>query len=248
MSLISSLHQQSDILLSKDGLFILFNYFTDIRVFLVGADKSNQPSLINFGIDMPPADLAQILILRSFLNTNHIAYLIGVATLLVLAIIISLKTLSIGIEDDRELLNISLYIGVIMGLLSGASVNGSHKLRIQIMTIGMIVCSSSSIGCSMFVILCLGKTPPWIISVSILASAFACMWLLTYYDGIVKAISSVKCVNDNQLDYILHVVNQSELLMDYAKNILNKGRKPIIGEYWAIQEWISENSEPSNRL
>ena len=75
--------------------------------------------------------------------------------------------------------------------------------------------------------------------------ALASMWLLTYYDANVKAISSIKYVNSNQLAYIIKVANHFDSLMSYAKSIHQKDREPVMGEYWVILDWINDK-KPSN--
>ena len=208
--------------------------------------KKPQPNTIIFDIDSPPLDSDQLASLRSSLREKYFIHLNGVITLIVLAALVTLKVISLDFEQDRELLHISFYIGCGIGLFSGISVKGNSLMRLQIIIVGMVVCSAAGLGASMLMTLLLGYTPSWISSINIIASAMASMWLLTYYDETVKAISSIKHVNHTQLDYIIKAANHFDSLMKYAKSIHKKEREPVMGEYWVIRDWVDDNKYKSS--
>ena len=202
--------------------------------------KKQKPAMATFGFDSPPLDTNQLDTLRSSLRETYIGYLTGVITLIVVAAIITLKVMSLGYEQYKELLHLSIYIGCGIGFFSSVTIRATMLMRIQFTVIGIAVCTAAGLSCSMFLMLVLGYAPNWISSINILASALASMWLLTYYDANVKAISSIKYVNSNQLAYIIKVANHFDSLMSYAKSIHQKDREPVMGEYWVILDWIND--------
>ena len=207
--------------------------------------QNQQPDMVVFGIDSPPLDSDQLTTMRSWLRAKYFTYLNGVVALTVLAVGTTIRVMSLNFEHDKELLHISLTIGGWIGLFAGISVKGDAITRVQMTVIGILVCTAAGLGSAMLMTLFVGYAPSWISSINILASALAGMWLLTYYDDIVKAISLMKYVSASQLDYIIKAANHFDSLMGYAKSIHQQGRKPVMGEYWVIRDWISAKAKSS---
>lgn len=205
--------------------------------------KNQQPDAIVFGIDSPPMGSDQLISMRSWLRAKYFTYLNGVIALTVLAVGITIRVMTLEFDQARELLHISLYIGGWIGLFAGISIKGDTLTRVQMTMIGMVVCTAASLGSAMLMTLLVGYAPSWISSINILASALGGMWLLTYYDDIVKAISLMKNVSASQLAYIIKAANHFDSLMGYATSIHQQGREPVMGEYWVIRDWVSDKAK-----
>ncbi len=90
----------------------------------------------------------------------------------------------------------------------------------------------------MLVMLIIGEATVWITSVNILASALACMWVLTRYDEVLKGIESTHPVDKKQFAYIRKASSYFEELYAFSEKIIAEDRMPLTSEYWAYREWV----------
>lgn len=95
----------------------------------------------------------------------------------------------------------------------------------------------------MLVMLIIGEATVWITSVNILASALACMWVLTRYDEVLKGIESTHPVDKKQFAYIRKASSYFEELYAFSEKIIAEDRMPLTSEYWAYREWVKTKAK-----
>jgi len=98
----------------------------------------------------------------------------------------------------------------------------------------------------MLVVLFQGYMASWVMSVNILASALGSMWVLTYYDAVIQSQDSLHYVNEKQFLYIEKAANHFEELDSLRAEIEGLGRKPLVGEYWAVVDWVHKKANHKN--
>ena len=185
-----------------------------------------------------PASEDEIQILNNQLKTIHRNYMNYIAAILVLACGVSYRVMSLDFEMGLALFEVSTNIGLWLGMFTGFMANGDRRTRIKICIISIIVSASASVFAAMMVVLFLGYMESWIMSVNILASALGSMWVLTYYDEVNQAREALSYIDDKQLAFFKKAAQQFEELESFRLNIKRQGRRPLIGEYWAMLEWI----------
>ena len=74
------------------------------------------------------------------------------------------------------------------------------------------------------------------------------MWLMTYYDEILKGTESVKIVDDKGLYYIKKASSHFEELNQFSEKIRAQGRMPLAAEYWAYREWVQAKAKPREKI
>ncbi len=169
------------------------------------------------------------------LHQNHMNY---VAAILVLACGVSYRVISLDFEMGVELFEISINIGLWLGMFTGFMANGDRRARLKICIVSIIVSASSSVFAAMITVLFLGYMDSWIMSINILASALGSMWVLTCYDEVNQAREALRYIDDKQFAFFNRAAEQFEELDSFRLGIQAQGRRPLIGEYWAMREWI----------
>lgn len=172
------------------------------------------------------------------LKSEHRQYLNYVLGLVVLAAGVTLRALNFNYDHILELVKVSVNVGMWIGLFTGFMTSGNGKRRLHLILISIVLSTSASFLASMLMTLFIGQVTAWITSINILASALACMWILTYYDEVIIGLDSLKFLDRRQCTYVDKAAAHFEELENYRQKIIEQGRRPLIGEYWAIQDWI----------
>ena len=156
---------------------------------------------------------------------------------------ISYLTITLGYDtDERELLQMSLYVGLWLGLFTGLMINGNTLRRVKMVVISLLVSTSSSLFVAMLTTLMVGGLAPWISSMNILGGAMGCMWVLTYYDVATKAFESTAEVNEAQFSFIKKLGQRFPDINTFNYKIADLERIPTVGEFWAMEEWFTQNN------
>lgn len=177
----------------------------------------------------------------------HRNYLNYIAAMLVLACGVTYRVISLDFSTGVELFEISVNIGLWLGMFTGFMANGSRRARIRICIISIVVSASCSVFAAMLTVLLVGYLASWVMSVNIMASALGGIWVLTYYDELQQARESLRYVDDQQLAFFKKAADQFEELESLHKRILETGRRPLIGEYRAMLEWIHNKANTNDR-
>ena len=206
--------------------------------------QSEERELID--LHSKPASEDEIQLLNNQLNAIHRNYLNYVVAILVLACGVSYRVMSLDFELGVSLFEVSINIGLWLGMFTGFMANGDRRTRIKICIISIIVSASASVFAAMLTVLFLGYMESWIMSVNILASALGSMWVLTYYDEVNQAREALRYVDDKQLAFFKKAAQQFEELESFRLKIKGQGRRPLLGEYKAILEWIHIKANQNN--
>ena len=193
-----------------------------------------------------PIDQDEVNRLKAGLKQIHRNYLNYIAALFVLAAGVSYRVISLDFAIGIELFEVSLNIGLWIGLFTGFMANGDKQRRIRISIVSICVSASASLVAAMLVVLLQGYMASWVMSINILASALGSMWVLTYYDQIFQGLESLESVNEKQLLYINKAADHFEELEEFRLKIEQQGRKPLVAEYWAIANWIHHKANINN--
>ena len=170
--------------------------------------------------------------------TLYISNLSFIFALLVLGIAVTSRAMMLGYDKEHELFNISLYVGLWFGLFTGMMIDGSATRKLQLVIVAILISASSGLFTSMLTMLIIGHMTVWITSVNILASALACMWVLTRYEEVLKGIESTYFVNNKQFAYIRKASSHFEELYTFSEKIIAEDRLPLASEYWAYRDWV----------
>lgn len=195
-----------------------------------------------FDLNRVPVSQSDIDSIRRSLRSAHFSHLNLVVAIVVLSAGLTVRTVALGYDHALEILHLGIYVGSAFGIFAGLWGGETNLGRLRSMGIGILICCSSSLAASMLITLMMGEAVVWISGVSILASALASMWLLTYYDEVIAQLHLLKNVDREQFSYIKKASESFELLSDYIENLRRQGRLPLIGEYWAFREWIEERA------
>ena len=168
-------------------------------------------------------------------------YLHYIAGLLVLASGVTYRAFSLGYEQISELFEIGVYIGFWMGLFTGFMSSGDQKRRFHLILVSIVVSTSAGLFASMLVTMFVSYTTPWISSIAILASALACMWVLTYYEGLIVGLDSLQYASAKQAQLLSRAVKRFPELADFKQQLEEQDRPLLLGEYWAIQDWLESH-------
>ncbi len=154
----------------------------------------------DFTVDIAgkPLSKKELLVQKRRLHSLFISNLSFIVVLIVLGVAVTIRAFMLGYDIEHELFNISLYVGLWFGLFA-----------------------------SMLVMLLIGQATVWITSVNILASALACMWVLTRYDEVLKGIESTYFVDEKQFAYIRKASSHFEELYCFSEKIIMHNRLPF---------------------
>ena len=166
-----------------------------------------------------------------FLKSTYKTNINFVVASLVLASGVTYRAISLNFDGNLELFKICIYVGVWFGAFTGMMIDGNGKRKLQMITIGVLTSSSCGLFASMIVMLFTEQASNWIASVTILASALSVMWLLTYYDEVLKGLELLRVVNKRQLAYIKKASSHFEELNTFFDKIKRQGRAPLTAEY-----------------
>ena len=166
---------------------------------------------------------------------NNLSFVFALTTL---AIGVTYRAITLNYDGNFELFKISLHIGAWFGLFAGVMIDGNRCRKLQMIIVGIIVSSAAGLFASMIVTMVVGHTTIWITSINILASALATMWLMTYYDEVLKGFDSVRMANDKEFSYIKKAAYHFEELDQYCDELRLQKRMPLVAEYWAFRDWI----------
>ena len=207
--------------------------------------ESRLPGLID--LDGMPASKDEIEQLDKRLGSLHRHYMNYVAAVLVLACGVSYRVISLDFEMGVELFEVSVNIGLWLGMFTGFMASGNRRSRIKVCMVSIIVSASCSVFAAMLTVLFLGYLESWVMSINILASALGSMWVLTHYDELQQARESLRYINDGQLAFFNKAAEHFEEIESFRSRILRKGRRPLTGEYRAMLEWIHNRANSNSQ-
>ena len=204
------------------------------------------PHAIQFDLDKKPLSIDDIQSKKKHLQSIYFSNLSFILAIVVLGAGIAYRAISLDYDKNMELFKISLYIGMWFGLFTGFMIEGNARRKLQMIAVAIIISSSAGLFASMLVTMIVGQLTTWITSVNILASALSCMWVLTHYDEVLKALESVGFVDQKQFLYIKKAASHFEELSLFSEKIMAENRIPLMGEYWAFREWVQSRKEKSS--
>ncbi len=208
--------------------------------------KQNQQAR-RLSLNTQPINQEEVNRLKAGLMQVHRNYLNYIAGLFVLGAGVSYRVMSLDFEVGIELFEVSLNIGLWIGLFTGFMANGDKQRRIRISIVSICVSASASLLAAMLVVLSQGYMASWVMSINILASALGSMWVLTYYDQVIQGLESLESVNEKQFLYINKAAGHFEELEEFRRSIEQQGRKPLVAEYRAIVDWVHYKATINNR-
>jgi hypothetical protein len=201
-------------------------------------DSKDNQYVVSVDIADKPLSIEELERKKNSLKYTYISNLSFIFAILVLGIAVTYRAAMLDYDKEHELLNISLYIGLWFGLFTGVMIDGDAKRKLQLVIVAVLISASSGLFASMLVMLIIGQATVWITSVNILASALACMWVLTRYDEVLKGIESTHFVDKKQFAYIRKASSYFEVLYNFSEKIIAENRMPLTCEYWAYREWV----------
>ncbi len=204
--------------------------------------KDNQYS-VSVDIADKPLSKEELAHKKQRLKSIYISNLSFIFAIFVLGAAVTYRAIMLNYDKDLELFHISLYIGLWFGLFTGVMIDGDAKRKLQLVIIAILISASAGLFASMLVMLMLGHATVWITSINILASALACMWVLTRYDEVLKGIESTYSVDKKQFAYIRRASSYFDELYAYSEKIIEADRMPLTSEYWAYREWVKTKAK-----
>ncbi len=175
---------------------------------------------------------------KSQLKSVYRDYLNYMLALIVLAAGVSYRAFSLEYEQISKLFEIGIYIGFWMGLFTGFMSSGDKKRRLHLILVSIIVSTAAGLFASMLVTLFVSYTTSWISSIAILASALACMWVLTHYEELIVGFDSLKFASAKQAKLLGQAAARFPELERFQQQVEEQGRPLLLGEYWAVQDWL----------
>lgn len=201
-------------------------------------DSKDNQYVVSINLKGKPLSIEELVLKHSRLKSFYKSNLSFILAVFVLGVAVTYRAIMLDYDKEHELFNISLYIGLCFGLFTGVMIDGDAKRKFQLVAVGIIISASSGLFASMLVMLMLGQATVWITSVNILASALACMWVLTRYDEVLKGIESIHFVDQKQFSYIRKASSHFEELYAFSEKIIAEERLPLACEYWAYRDWV----------
>lgn len=206
-------------------------------------DSKNNQYVVSVDIADKPLSKEELASKKHCLKSIYISNLSFIFAIFVLGIAVTYRAIMLDYDKDFELFNISLYVGLWFGLFTGVMIDGDAKRKLQLVIVAILISASAGLFASMLVMLIIGQATVWITSVNILASALACMWVLTRYDEVLKGIESTHPVDKKQFAYIRKASSYFEELYAFSEKIIAEDRMPLISEYWAYREWVKTKAK-----
>lgn len=176
---------------------------------------------------------------KSSLKSLHISNLSFIFAIFILGISVTYRAIILDYDKDLALFNISLFVGLWLGLFTGVTIDGGVKRKLQLIIVAVLISASAGLFASMLIMLIIGKATIWVTIANILASALACMWVLTRYAEVLKGIESTYFVDQKQFAYIRKASTYFEELYTFSEKIIAEDRMPLTSEYWAYKEWVT---------
>lgn len=180
---------------------------------------------------------------KSSLKSLHISNLSFIFAIFVLGISVTYRAITLGYDKDLVLFNISLFVGLWLGLFTGVTIDGGVKRKLQLIIVAVLISASAGLFASMLIMIIIGQATIWITSVNFLASALACIWVLTRYDEVLKGIESTHFVDQKQFTYIRKASSYFEELYTFSEKIIAEDRMPLTSEYWAYRKWVTTKAK-----
>ena len=187
-----------------------------------------------------PISPSEIELRVKHLKSVYKDYLNYILASIVLAMGVTFRAISLEYDHIIELCKVGLNVGMWIGLFTGFMISGNGLRRLHLITVSIVLSTAASLLASMSMTLALGYVTEWVTSLNILASALACMWMLTYYDEVVIGLDSLQVVNQSENRFVEKAASYFEDLDSFRQKILAQGRLPLAGEYWAIRDWVDE--------
>ncbi len=206
-------------------------------------DSKNNQFMVHVDIANKPLSKKEIAHKKYDLRSTYISNLSFILAIIVLGSAVAYRATILDYDKEHELFNISLYIGLWFGLFTGLMIDGNAKRKLQLVIVAVLISASAGLFASMLVMLIIGQSTVWITSINILASALACMWVLTRYDEVLKGIESTYPVNKRQFAYIRKASSYFDELYAYSEKIIEQDRMPLKSEYWAYREWVKTKAK-----
>ncbi len=197
---------------------------------------------ITVDINDKPLTIDELVSKQDRLKSSYISNLSFIFAIFILGSAVTYKAITLEYDKEFELFNLSLYIGLWLGLFTGVMIDGSAKRKLQLVIVGILISSSAGLFASMLVMLIIGQATAWITSINILASALACMWVITHYDEVLKGVESTQFVDNKQFAYIRKASSYFEELYTFSEKIIAENRMPLTSEYWAYREWVKNRA------
>jgi hypothetical protein len=185
-----------------------------------------------------PLSKIELVLKKNSLKYIYLSNLSFIFAMFVLGVAVTYRAIMLGYDKDLELFNIGLTIGLWFGLFTGLMIDGNAKRKLQLVIVAILISASAGLFASMLIMLIIGQATVWITTMNVLASALACMWVLTYYDDVLKGIESTRAVDKKQFAYIRNASSYFEELYIFSEKIVAEDRRPFTSEYWAYREWI----------
>ena len=191
-------------------------------------DSKDNQYVVSINLKGKPLSIEELVLKHSRLKSFYKSNLSFILAVFVLGVAVTYRAIMLDYDKEHELFNISLYIGLCFGLFTGVMIDGDAKRKFQLVAVGIIISASSGLFASMLVMLMLGQATVWITSVNILASALACMWVLTRYDEVLKGIESIHFVDQIQFSYIRKASSHFDELYAFSEKIIAEERLPLV--------------------
>lgn len=202
---------------------------------------------ISVDLKTQPLTIEEITLSQEKFKSHFKSNLSFILAVVVLGAGVAFRAITLNYDNELELFNISLYIGLWFGVFTGFMIDGSAKRKLQMVFVAVILSASASLFAAMLITLFVGYPTIWISSLNILASALACMWVLTHYDEVLKGIEALRVVDEKQFSYIRKASSNFDELYRFSEKIIAEERMPINAEYWAYRDWVKEKAEENNK-
>jgi len=206
-------------------------------------DSKNNQFMVHVDIANKPLSKKEIAHKKYNLKSLYISNISFIFAIIVLGSAVAYRAIMLDYDKEHELFNISLYIGLWFGIFTGLMIDGDAKRKLQLVIVAVLTSASAGLFASMLVMLIIGHATVWITSINILASALACMWVLTRYDEVLKGIEAINSVDKNQFAYIRKASSYFNELYAYSEKIIAEDRLPLTSEYRAYREWVKTKAK-----
>lgn len=206
-------------------------------------DNKAKPLFVSVDINDQPLSLIELQDIKKRLKSTFRTYLDYILGLFVMGGVVSYRAISLDFDPDFELLKICLYIGSSLGFFTGLMTSGNMNRKFKMIVASIIVSTSASLFSGMLVTLLVGGLVNWISSICILGGALGCMWVLTHYDVVLKGLESIEFVDAKKFTYVKNIGQRFDEINTFNHKIAEQERIPTVGEFWAMEEWVTKQSK-----